>query len=227
MVCATRLNESGLLQPLIAPPSLHQLSKMSTTYSDSLSHSSAILTPSTATASSNTTFVFPREYHFPPFFTRQTHSSTFHAQCQKWSSLILSYCRHHRLYRLSLIDAISTPLFYNMALNKRLSINDAREIIQFMRKEGRAEWVGAGSGKEGEGNVAWIWWRNPEEWAGLIADWVDETGQKNTVLTLYELTESEATMSQGTIIILKLLGGLLTRINRVSWDGSGSVAEES
>lgn len=25
---------------------------------------------------------------------------------------------------------------------------------------------------------------------------VDETGQKNTVLTLYELTESEATMSQ-------------------------------
>jgi ESCRT-II complex subunit VPS25 len=26
---------------------------------------------------------------------------------------------------------------------------------------------------------------------------VDETAQKNTVLTLYELTESEATLSQG------------------------------
>jgi ESCRT-II complex subunit len=26
---------------------------------------------------------------------------------------------------------------------------------------------------------------------------VEETGQKNTVLTLYELTESEATLSQG------------------------------
>lgn len=59
-----------------------------------------------------------------------------------------------------------------------------------MRKEGRAEWIG------NEKNVAWIWWRNPEEWAGAIAEWVDETGQRNTVLTLYELTESEATLSQ-------------------------------
>ena len=69
-----------------------------------------------------------------------------------------------------------------------------------MRKEGRAEWIGSGSGRKGEGderNTAWIWWRNPEEWAGAIAEWVEETGQKNTVLTLYELTESEATLSQG------------------------------
>lgn len=63
-----------------------------------------------------------------------------------------------------------------------------------MRKEGRAEPIGGGA--KGDGSVFWIWWRNPEEWAGLIADWVDETAQKNTVLTLYELTESEATMSQ-------------------------------
>jgi hypothetical protein len=30
-----------------------------------------------------------------------------------------------------------------------------------------------------------------------VTEQVEETGQKNTVLTLYELTESEATMSQG------------------------------
>jgi hypothetical protein len=29
---------------------------------------------------------------------------------------------------------------------------------------------------------------------------VDETAQKNTVLTLYELTESEATLSQGKTV---------------------------
>jgi len=62
-----------------------------------------------------------------------------------------------------------------------------------MSKEGRAEWV---SGGKGEGGEFWVWWRNVEEWAGLIAEWVDETAQKNTVLTLYELTESEATLSQ-------------------------------
>jgi len=59
-------------------------------------------------------------------------------------------------------------------------------VVEFMRKEGRSEWVGKG---DGTGSVFWVWWRNPEEWAGLIADWVDETAQKNTVLTLYELTE--------------------------------------
>ena len=37
----------------------------------------------------------------------------------------------------------------------------------------------------------WYWWQ------------VDETAQKNTVLTLYELTESEATLSQGMLIVLE------------------------
>lgn len=67
-----------------------------------------------------------------------------------------------------------------------------------MRKEGRAEWVGGkdgGRGGEG-GGEAWIYWKTVEEWAGTIWEWVDVTAQKNTVLTLYELTESDATLSQ-------------------------------
>ena len=51
-------------------------------------------------------------------------------------------------------------------------MGDAREIVEFMRREGRAEWVGRGGVDERERAVAWIWWRNPEEWAGAIADWV-------------------------------------------------------
>jgi ESCRT-II complex subunit VPS25 len=42
-----------------------------------------------------------------------------------------------------------------------------------MRKEGRAEWLGSGGkGGEGVGGEFWVWWRNVEEWAGLIAEWV-------------------------------------------------------
>lgn len=43
-----------------------------------------------------------------------------------------------------------------------------------MRKEGRAEWVhGLGGKTSGEGaGEFWVWWRNIEEWAGLIAEWV-------------------------------------------------------
>lgn len=43
---------------------------------------------------------------------------------------------------------------------------------------------------------AWIWWRKPEEWGNLIREWVDETGQKGSVLTFYEIVEGEATEGQ-------------------------------
>ncbi|KAH7380850.1 ESCRT-II complex component [Cadophora sp. MPI-SDFR-AT-0126] len=196
---------------------------MTSNYTPSYSASTTTLTPSlapsntpsystpppsstslntSASNSNSTTFPFPRHYSFPPFFTAQKNLTTHHAQLTKWSSLILSYCRHHKIFKLSLSEALDSELFYNKAIGKRLSREDAREVVQFMRREGRAEWIvgdGKGGGKAGgvgEGSVFWVWWRDVEEWAGLIAEWVDETAQKNTVLTLYELTESEATISQ-------------------------------
>ncbi|KAI1649386.1 ESCRT-II complex, vps25 subunit [Daldinia loculata] len=152
-------------------------------------------------------FDFPREYHFPPFFTRQTNLTTHHSQLEKWSSLILSYARQHRIFRLSLSYDGSPyeDLFRNRKLGRSLRLSDAREIFEFMRKEGRAEPVASGkdgsggSGGSGSGNggaagdVYWVYWRTPEEWAGLIEAWVDETAQKGAVLTLYELTDGEGT----------------------------------
>ncbi|KAI1805336.1 ESCRT-II complex, vps25 subunit [Daldinia bambusicola] len=159
----------------------------------------------TPNPSSQPPFDFPREYHFPPFFTRQTNLTTHHSQLEKWSSLILSYARHHRLFRLSL-SYEGTPcedLFRNRGINRSLKLADAREVLEFMRKEGRAELVGAGKdgengnggggGTGGGGDVYWVYWRTPEEWAGLVEAWVDETAQKGAVLTLYELTDGEGT----------------------------------
>ncbi|KAF2460930.1 ESCRT-II complex component [Lineolata rhizophorae] len=149
-------------------------------------------------------FAFPPHYSFPPFFTLQPALTTRASQLHSWSQLIQAYCRHRRLFALSLVDAVDTDLFCNAALGRRLSLRDAREVIAWMcGKEGgeRAEWIGAGNaakGKEGaEARAAcWVFWRRPEEWAGVIEGWVDATGQKNTVLTLYELLESDATKSQ-------------------------------
>ncbi|KAB8278809.1 ESCRT-II complex subunit-domain-containing protein [Aspergillus minisclerotigenes] len=148
--------------------------------------------------SNSTPFQFPSTYSFPPFFTPQPNSTTRLSQLQKWSLLIQSWCRHHRTYRLSLIEAIESPLFHNSTLRKRISLSEARNILDWMaeseEKGGggrRAEWVD-GTNK----TIAWVWWRRPEEWAGILADWVENTGQKNVVLTVYELVEGEATMSQ-------------------------------
>ncbi|KAL2274871.1 hypothetical protein FJTKL_02693 [Diaporthe vaccinii] len=179
----------------------------------------ASLNSTAVAASAPAGFEFPREYYFPPFFTRQTNLNTHHAQLVKWSSLVLSYCQHHRIFKLplspiststttasSLSNAAPTSgsnanaaedIFFNRRLNRRLALADVREVIDFMRKDGRAEYVGGEGGAAGTagagGDVVWVYWRTPEEWAALVEGWVDETAQKGTVLTLYELTEGEGT----------------------------------
>jgi ESCRT-II complex subunit VPS25 len=105
--------------------------------------------------------------------------TTRHAQLLKWSSLILSYCRHFRIYKLSLVDAVESDLFYNKRIGKKLGINDLREVLEFMRKDGRIERVGAGKeigiGRGEEGGLVWVWWRTPEEWGGALYDWVSSS----------------------------------------------------
>lgn len=166
----------------------------------------------TSTSTAAAAFEFPREYYFPPFFTRQTNLNTHHAQLVKWSALVLSYCQHHRIFKLPLSPTTTTTttttttstagataedIFFNRRLNRRLALADVRELIDFMKKDGRAEYVGDGEGAGGD--VVWVYWRTPEEWAALLEAWVDETAQKGTVLTLYELTEGEGTRGTGKL----------------------------
>lgn len=156
------------------------------------------------------TFSFPPTYNFPPFFTPQPNIHTRHSQLEKWSSLIQAWCRYHRQYRLSLIDALDTPLFHNATLHKRLDLREVRAIIDWMVKsedEGgggeRAEWIDSisASGNNGSGKktLAWIWWRRPEEWADLLGDWVENSGFRGVVLTVYEIVEGEGTVEQGEL----------------------------
>ncbi|KAJ5190786.1 uncharacterized protein N7498_009771 [Penicillium cinerascens] len=176
-------------------------------------------------------FPFPATYNFPPFFTPQPNTNTRHSQLQKWSSLIQAWCRHHRQYRLSLIEAIDTPLFHNSQLRKRLDLREARAVIDWMAKsesqggDGRAEWIEA-PGNQAPKTVAWIWWRRPEEWADVIADWVEGTGQRGVVLTVYELIQGDASASQefhgmDNDAMLKALNVLVKRGKAQVFGGEG------
>ncbi|RYP14530.1 hypothetical protein DL765_006306 [Monosporascus sp. GIB2] len=161
----------------------------------------------TATAAAPPPFEFPREYHFPPFFTRQPNATTRHSQLEKWSALVLSYARHRRLYRISLPSAAggssSSPadteeLFHNRRLGRRLGAADAREVLEHMRREGRAEPVAHGHGHgadagDADGGLWWVYWKTPDEWAAEVEAWVEDTAQRGVVFTLYELTEGEDT----------------------------------
>lgn len=156
-----------------------------------------------ATTTETSTFPFPPHYSFPPFFTLQPVATTRSSQFQSWSTLIQSYCRFQRAFSLSLIDALSTPLFHNTTLGRQLSLRDAKAVLTWMASpEGgqRVEFISSGSKKkavdESEGGRVWIYWRRPEEWAQQLEEWVDRTGQKGVVLTLYEIVEGEASVKE-------------------------------
>ena len=65
-----------------------------------------------------------------------------------------------------------------------------------MVESGQAEWIGKGSRVE-----ALLYWLKPEEWANMIANWIDDTGQKNAVLTLYELSEGDLVKTEGFSVL--------------------------
>ena len=86
-------------------------------------------------------------------------------------------------------------------------------MLAALVERGRGEWVaegpGPGSGgfrgfwgaggagvtqgyagdERGEGAEIYVWFRTPEDWAQEIYKWVEDTGQKGGVLTLFELLD--------------------------------------
>ena len=62
-----------------------------------------------------------------------------------------------------------------------------------MHTDGRVEYVGGGT----SGDVVFLYWRKPDEWAELVENYVEESGQKGSVLTVYELVEGDGTKGNG------------------------------
>lgn len=154
--------------------------------------------PTTTLSSSSTAFSFPTYTSFPPFYTLQPNLTTRARQLTLWSQLILSYAAHARLYRLSL-SSPPPALFANPSINRALSEPDIRAVLDHMAlpaNGARVEWIspsGSSSVSRGERSAScWIFWRSLAEWADMIYGWVDETGQKGSVLTVYEIREGEA-----------------------------------
>ncbi|KAI7907496.1 ESCRT-II complex subunit-domain-containing protein [Cokeromyces recurvatus] len=144
----------------------------------------------------STAFEYPKIFDFPPFFTRQITDATWKSQVSQWEALILQYTRQKHIFRLNLHQA-TTPgeieIFENKKINRRLSFETLKDIIEEMVKNGNAEWEG---GSKGQKNEVLIYWHTPEEWANLIWNWINETGQNNQIMTFYEITNGELAEGQ-------------------------------
>ncbi|KAL1306816.1 hypothetical protein AAFC00_005473 [Neodothiora populina] len=105
----------------------------------------------------------------------------------------------------------STALFTNARINRSMDILGARKVLDHMcsSEDRRAEWIiaptstsssssASSSSKakltEARKSTAYIWFRSAEGWGQEVYSWVvDETGQRGSVLTVYELLNSDAT----------------------------------
>ncbi|KAK3669513.1 hypothetical protein LTR78_010614 [Recurvomyces mirabilis] len=182
--------------------------------------STTTYTPSTSTTTTTTTnnsFPFPTYTTFPPFYTLQPNLQTRARQLELWSTLITTYSAHHHLFRLTL-STLPADLFSNPAIHRSLKPSDIRLVLDHLSKHEsgpRVEWL-APSSKGETSSTCLVYWKSLSEWADLIYGWVDETGQKGAVLTIYELREGEGVggrewVGMDEVFLRKVLGVLVKR----------------
>ncbi|XP_017487408.1 PREDICTED: vacuolar protein-sorting-associated protein 25-like [Rhagoletis zephyria] len=131
-----------------------------------------------------TEFQWPWEYTFPPFFTLQPHEETRNQQIKVWSDLFLRYLKHLNKFQVN-INENGFPLFYNEALKRRLSAETILHILEQLQRTGHAAPLD-------KRRVEWqVYWYTLEEYANMVYDWIQQTGQMNTICTLYEIASGD------------------------------------
>ncbi|EME32172.1 Vacuolar protein-sorting-associated protein 25 [Galdieria sulphuraria] len=134
-----------------------------------------------------TVFRYPPFYSYPPSFTLQPVKATREKQLKLWCDLVLSYCKHYKIFKLSVTDSANSSLFANTAIDRKLSLAAVEEVFSRLVSMGYGEWLNK------EANVCLIYWRRPYEWAEIIYDWVERSGKRKSILTFYEIRFSEDT----------------------------------
>lgn len=142
---------------------------------------------------------FPWHYNFPPFFTIQPNEDTRKKQLDAWCDLVLGYCKQKRIFKLDIVDSLSSELFSNKKIDRKCSPELVTMIIDELVRRQRAEWYDPStqpsppkkSAPQPSRKSCLIYWNSLDEWAKLIYEYVNRSGLQNTVCTFYELTESD------------------------------------
>lgn len=176
-------------------------------------------------------YTFPNIYNFPPFYTKQPNAATFEAQLDHWKEVILGYCKANKIWILSdcgskivseslsddededdelIEDETMNPkdlsIFRNDKINRHANTELINDIFTYLISLHNAEWVNPKNKKQG----ILILWYTIEEWAHILYEWIDASGQNGAILTIYELQRGDMSKSQefhgmGTLTLIKVL----------------------
>eukprot|EP00879_Flechtneria_rotunda_P003381 GHRR01003609.1.p1 GENE.GHRR01003609.1~~GHRR01003609.1.p1 ORF type:complete len:179 (+),score=55.73 GHRR01003609.1:488-1024(+) len=130
----------------------------------------------------SSTFNWPFFYHYPPYFTCQPVKETADKQSSLWGSLVLSYCKHHKVYILS--PSEDNPLWHNKNINRRLPPEAAVAFLDDLVTAGHALWLDPATKTR-----CLILWRRLPDVAAAISAWAGSYGVSDSVMLLDELTQ--------------------------------------
>ncbi|KAI5967186.1 hypothetical protein CANMA_003243 [Candida margitis] len=157
-------------------------------------------------------FEFPKIHSFPPLYTKQPNQTVQQQQIESWCNILLQYCEFYKITSLTIEGApkhsqlassssasASTPvsapytkgdippLFTNKAINRQVNTEFKNVIITNLIHSKKAEYI---NHKKPELGI-FVYWRSIVDWGNLLYEYITNTGQQGTVLTLYELTKSD------------------------------------
>lgn len=142
-------------------------------------------------------FKFPSIYQFPPFFTKQIHLATASSQLQLWCNLVLEYCKFYGIWVLNMEgEAVSSSLesaptggiFKNTEINRELRPEYVKEVVLQLCKSGHLEMINS--------SQFLVYHKTLDEMAQMLLLYIEDTGQQNSILTIYELTQGEINAQQ-------------------------------
>lgn len=188
-------------------------------------------------------FEFPKIYNFPPFFTEQPNLNTFQSQLEQWKDIIINYCKFNKISALSISGKPLTSdneiieefnindddeeeegeeedgdrfnkndfsIFKNDSINRNANNEFIIKIYEYLIKLKLGEWIDLNNKNYG----ILIYWYPIEEWSRILYDWIDNTGQQNKILTIYEIRKGNLSINQEFYnlnyhLIIKILNNLV------------------
>lgn len=126
----------------------------------------------------------PKWVKAPWMFIKPKKGEQIESWLESWSAIVLDYSRIFVIHIININDLRSIHPFNNKKIGKRLSVDQVRDIIDHLVSQNIARWL-----DEDKKTRARIYWKNNEEWADDLLDFMIETGRVVEIHSLYDLTQ--------------------------------------
>ncbi|MFW9852228.1 MAG: hypothetical protein ACFFDS_04765 [Candidatus Thorarchaeota archaeon] len=128
----------------------------------------------------------PKWVKAPWMYIKPKKDSQVESWLESWSAIVLDYSRVFVIHIININELRNEYPFNNSKINKKLSLKQVREIIDYLVKQNIAKWL-----DEQNKTRARIYWKANEEWADELLDFMIETGRVVEIHSLYDLTQLE------------------------------------